>query len=281
MLGAGDAFMSGFLRGWLGGESLRDRGDLGQCLRRLRRVAPALLAGIPDLRGAAVLPRATAASTARCARTRRSTTSTGRRRAARDIPSLMALAIDHRVAARGDRRQGRRDRANASATSRCWRCKAAARGRRRPRRLRHAARREATAARRCSNSRRHGFSWIGRPVELPGSRPLRFEFSQDIGSQLVEWPVDHCIKCLCFYHPDDPAGAEAGAAGEAARAVRGGAQGRPRAAGRDHRRQARPARRRHDRRARWQELYALGIKPDWWKLEPQASAARLEQRSRR
>ncbi len=23
------------------------------------------------------------------------------------------------------------------------------------------------------------------------------------------------------------------------------------------------------------ELYALGIKPDWWKLEPQASAARL------
>ena len=30
--------------------------DLGQCLRRLRRVAAALLAGISDLRGAAVLP---------------------------------------------------------------------------------------------------------------------------------------------------------------------------------------------------------------------------------
>ncbi|MDA4630859.1 DUF2090 domain-containing protein, partial [Escherichia coli] len=52
---------------------------------------------------------------------------------------------------------------------------------------------------------RHNFDWLGRPVELPGSRPLRFEFSQDIGSQLAEWPVDHCIKCLCFYHPDDPA----------------------------------------------------------------------------
>ena len=59
---------------------------------------------------------------------------------------------------------------------------------------------------------RHGFSWLGRPVELPGSRPLRFEFSQDIGSQLVEWPVDHCIKCLCFYHPDDPPALKAGAA---------------------------------------------------------------------
>ena len=28
---------------------------------------------------------------------------------------------------------------------------------------------------------KHNF-WIGRPVELPGSRPLRFEFSQDLGS---------------------------------------------------------------------------------------------------
>ncbi len=62
-----------------------------------------------------------------------------------------------------------------------------------------------TAATRCSNSPAISFAWLGRPVELPGSRPLRFEFCQDIGSQLVEWPVDHCIKCLCFYHPDDPA----------------------------------------------------------------------------
>ena len=52
---------------------------------------------------------------------------------------------------------------------------------------------------------RHDFDWIGRPVELPGSRPLRFEFGQDIGSQLVDWPVTHTIKCLCHYHPDDPA----------------------------------------------------------------------------
>ena len=74
---------------------------------------------------------------------------------------------------------------------------------------------------------------------------------QDIGSQLVEWPVDHCIKCLCFYHPDDPAELKAEQQAEAARAVRGGAQGRPRTAGRDHRRQARHARRRRRSRARW------------------------------
>ncbi|MBP0644629.1 DUF2090 domain-containing protein, partial [Mycobacterium tuberculosis] len=49
----------------------------------------------------------------------------------------------------------------------------------------------------------HDF-WIGRPVELPGSRPLDFDYGGDLGSRLVEWPVGHTIKCLCFYHPDDP-----------------------------------------------------------------------------
>jgi 5-dehydro-2-deoxygluconokinase len=36
--------------------------------------------------------------------------------------------------------------------------------------------------------------WIGRPVEQPGSRPLRFEGGPDIGSRLVEWPVTHTVK---------------------------------------------------------------------------------------
>ncbi|MDL2402294.1 bifunctional 5-dehydro-2-deoxygluconokinase/5-dehydro-2-deoxyphosphogluconate aldolase [Rhizobium mayense] len=116
------------------------------------------------------------------------------------------------------------------------------------------------------------FSWIGRPVELPGSKPLKFEFSQDIGSQLTEWPLNHCIKCLCFYHPDDPAELKAEQQEklrtlfEAARKVGrellveiiAGKNGPltddtiPTA---------------------MEELYALGIKPDWWKLEPQESTA--------
>jgi 5-dehydro-2-deoxygluconokinase len=114
------------------------------------------------------------------------------------------------------------------------------------------------------------FSWIGRPVELPGSRPLRYEFSQDIGSQLIEWPAHHCIKCLCFYHPDDPQALKLEqqqtlrSLFEAARKV-----GRELLveiiAGKNGPLAADTVSRALD------ELYSLGIKPDWWKLEPQDS----------
>jgi 5-dehydro-2-deoxygluconokinase len=114
--------------------------------------------------------------------------------------------------------------------------------------------------------------WIGRPLEQPGSRPLRFEFTQDVGARLVEWPVTHTIKCLAFYHPDDAVAMKDEQAAklrtlyEAARKV-----GRELLieiiAGKNG-----PLD--DDTIARaLEELYALGIKPDWWKLEPQASAA--------
>ena len=46
--------------------------------------------------------------------------------------------------------------------------------------------------------------WIGRPTEYPGSRPLRFEpdLGEDLGN-LREWPRDNVVKTLCFCHPDD------------------------------------------------------------------------------
>ena len=119
---------------------------------------------------------------------------------------------------------------------------------------------------------KHGFDWIGRPVEQPGSRPLRFEAGQDIGSQLVEWPVTHTIKCLCFYHPDDPAALKEEqqqkllALFQASRKV-----------GRELLIEIIAGKNGHlrdDTVAKvLDELYGLGIRPDWWKLEPQASGA--------
>ena len=46
--------------------------------------------------------------------------------------------------------------------------------------------------------------WIGRPVEWPGSRPLTLEpaLGPDFGA-LSQWPRDQVVKVLCFCHPDD------------------------------------------------------------------------------
>ncbi|HEY4065993.1 MAG TPA: 5-dehydro-2-deoxygluconokinase, partial [Burkholderiaceae bacterium] len=45
--------------------------------------------------------------------------------------------------------------------------------------------------------------WVGRPVELPGSRPLRFDATHSLGSTLAHWPREQVVKCLVHYHPDD------------------------------------------------------------------------------
>lgn len=46
--------------------------------------------------------------------------------------------------------------------------------------------------------------WVGRPAEWPGSRPLQVE--PDLGADfggLLEWPRDQVVKLLCFSHPND------------------------------------------------------------------------------
>ncbi len=48
--------------------------------------------------------------------------------------------------------------------------------------------------------------WVGRPVELPSSRPLRFDGTRSIGTALTHWPTEQVVKCLLHYHPDDAYG---------------------------------------------------------------------------
>ncbi len=45
--------------------------------------------------------------------------------------------------------------------------------------------------------------WVARPVEVQGSRPLAFEHGRSVGSNLINWPQEQIIKCLVHYHPDD------------------------------------------------------------------------------
>jgi 5-dehydro-2-deoxygluconokinase len=115
--------------------------------------------------------------------------------------------------------------------------------------------------------------WIGRPVEWPGSRPLTLEpeLGPDFGG-LNEWPLAHVVKVLCFYHPDDPAGMKAEQEATVTRLFHAARRNRleflleviPSKAG--------PVT--DDTTARViQRFYDIGIFPDWWKLEPMQTDA--------
>ncbi len=118
----------------------------------------------------------------------------------------------------------------------------------------------------------HAGLWTARPIELPGSRPLEFEDGGSLGARLVEWPADQVVKCLCFYHPDDDEALRLRQERELARA-----QDACRRLGRDLLVEIIAGR--HgtlgaDTLPRvLNRLYDIGIRPDWWKLEPQRDAA--------
>jgi 5-dehydro-2-deoxygluconokinase len=113
--------------------------------------------------------------------------------------------------------------------------------------------------------------WVARPVELTGSRPLDFESGGSLGTHLIEWPMSQVIKCLCFYHPDDPEDLRLRQERELLRVYDA-----CRTQGRDVLIEIIAGK--HgplldDTIPRViQRIYDIGIKPDWWKLEPQKSA---------
>lgn len=267
VLGAGDAFMAGFLRGWLRDEPLeRACAYANACgafaVSRLlcspeyptfEELQHFLTQGSPTrrLRLDPILNHIHWATTRRPA-----------------PPTLKALAIDHRTQfeAMADRIGAGRERIPAF------------------KRLAVRAAVEVAAGRpgfgtlldedygreALFDAAEHGL-WIGRPVEQPGSRPLR-TITPDLGSHLTEWPLSHTVKCLCFYRPDDPEPLREGqeatllAVSDACRTT-----------GRELLLEVIASK--HGRldegitAAVIERLYVLGLKPDWWKLEAQPSAA--------
>jgi len=113
--------------------------------------------------------------------------------------------------------------------------------------------------------------WIARPVEKPGSRPLVFEDGAHVGLALRSWPREQVVKCLLSHHPDDE----------------------PALARQQLARVAELARACHDTGHEWllelipprelpsasdtlargvAQVYEAGIVPDWWKLPPPDAA---------
>jgi 5-dehydro-2-deoxygluconokinase len=267
VLGAGDAFMSGFLRGWLKNEPFETCATWANACGAF--AVSRLLCSPEYVTFEELQYFLKNGSTHRALRKDESINHIHWATTRRPQPnSLLALAIDHRM-----QLEDMADKAGA------------------PREKIAEFKRLAIAAIGKVSGGKPGFGtllddtygreamfdaaklglWVGRPLEKPGSRPLQFEFTQDVGARLVDWPVTHTIKCLAFYHPDDPAELKTEQAHklrtlyEAARKV--GRELLVEIISGKHGNLA------DDTIARaLEELYTLGIKPDWWKLEPQASS---------
>lgn len=113
--------------------------------------------------------------------------------------------------------------------------------------------------------------WIGRPVELPGSMPLVFDHGRSIGTKLTEWPREQTAKCLVQYHPDHPHDVRLEQEAQI-RSLYDACQ----ASGNELLlevivpKNGPPVENDTVYRA-LKRLYNLGIYPEWWKLEPMSA----------
>lgn len=114
-------------------------------------------------------------------------------------------------------------------------------------------------------------SWLARPIELPEQTPLLFEGGADVGMTLREWPVDQVVKVLIRYGVDDP---------EPVRSIQERRLTEVFEACRltEHEILVELIANRADGpssdvvAAGMGRFYALGVRPDWWKLMAPADA---------
>ncbi|HKU48018.1 MAG TPA: 5-dehydro-2-deoxygluconokinase, partial [Burkholderiales bacterium] len=255
VLGAGDAFMSGFLRGWLKGEPAATCATWANAcgafaVSRLlcspeypswEELTHFLAHGSPHR----ALRRDPSINHLHWATTRRAQPGT-----------LMALAIDHRAQfeALGMPRE-RIEQFKVLAVEATTRV---AKGR-----AGFGMLLDSTYGQKALYKAEKAGLWIARPVEKPGSRPLDLE-----SFNLSEWPVTHAVKCLCFYHPADGDELKARQERELLRVYEAA-----RSAGRELLVEIiagkQGALADDTVAAVIARLYAIGVKPDWWKLEAQ------------
>ncbi len=268
VLGAGDAFMGGFLRGWLRDETLEQSCRMGNACGAIVVSRHGCAPAMPTWTELQSLLRTAGERPAESfirqldhlhwASTR-----------ARDYPELMVLAIDHRSQFEDPANFGAADRERIAAFKRLG-----------FRALHAAARHDRRFG--VLLDGRYGFDalseaedspyWIGRPIEVPGSRPLEFEGAADVAVELSSWPLNQVVKCLVNYHPDDAADLKERQDRQLQRLFAACRKMRhelllevilPREMPADSQTMARAL----------SAIYALGVRPDWWKLPPRGGSA--------
>jgi 5-dehydro-2-deoxygluconokinase len=109
--------------------------------------------------------------------------------------------------------------------------------------------------------------WISRAVEVAGSRPVEFVGGTNPAATIRTWPEEHVVKCNLYMHPDDDTGMRE----VQERSVRQLFD----ACIKNERRlllevQAPPGAGygENDLVELLQRLYEIGVRPDWWKVPP-------------
>lgn len=270
VLGAGDGFFSGLLRGWMTGEdwptSLKFANACGAFAVSRHGCTPAypsfeelqffLKRGVirPDLRNDAELEQLHWSTT-------RHTRVDG------DWSTMRVFAFDHRVQL--EQMPGYTLSKGAAFKELCLEAALRVQSRQAGYGILCDNRIGRSALHRASGS---GL-WIGRPAEWPGSRPLTLEpeLGTDCGT-LSEWAREDVVKVLCFCHPDDDAATRAGQEATVMRLFQAARRNRleflleiiPSKVGPTDD---------HTVATLIEQFYAAGIYPDWWKLEPMKTQA--------
>jgi 5-dehydro-2-deoxygluconokinase len=264
VLGAGDGFMAGLLRGWLGGESWARTciyaNACGALVVSRHGCAPAMPSWTElDAFLRHHRHRAKVHDDTSLAHLHRTTT--GRRA----WPEVHALAFDHRQQFEALAAREKAAPARISAFKRL---------------IAEAVSETGAGSTGAIIDDRYGREslfalggsglWLARPIERPGTVPLAFEGGDEPALTLRAWPAEHVVKCLLAYRADDADDLRAKQERQLLklqRACHATAHGLllelvP---------------------PRWEEgagllapaierLYAIGLAPDWWKLPPLASA---------
>jgi 5-dehydro-2-deoxygluconokinase len=202
VLGAGDAFLSGFLKGWLRGEDYeaccRYANGCGALVVSRHGCAPAMPSPVEldyFLANAAKLIRPDQDAT--LARLHRTTV------ARKHWNELCVFAFDHRTQFFELAQQGVSDEARISKLKQLFvQAVGQTEGARGLQGGTGVLIDDRYGVDALNDATGRGW-WIGRPVELPGSNPLQFDWGRSIGSHLLSWPKEHVIKCLVQLHPDD------------------------------------------------------------------------------
>ncbi len=111
-------------------------------------------------------------------------------------------------------------------------------------------------------------AWVGRPIEASGQFPLAFEADGELAEHLADWPVTQTVKVLCPYRIDDDAGIRDHHESMILKLDRA-----CRHSGHEWLLEIVTARDgghpQFDTVAEiMSRFYEIGVKPDWWKLEP-------------